>query len=441
MTDLNTLESAVDRALKYYLKGTERIAVGVSGGLDSMCLLSALCKFYSKSRILCVHVQHGIRGAQALRDAEFVGEFCKNNGIEFLRFDIDVPESAKKNKRSIESEARECRRSIFSSLVSSGKADVIALAHHESDRIESVLMHALRGCGTGGLVGMKEFDGYLFRPLLNVSKSEIHRYARENRISCVVDDTNFDTKYLRNFLRIEVLPLLGSRYDLSSLVTLSRLAEEDERFINSLLEEDAFVVGSDECSVKEDKLATDYALSSRYVIRAAKRAGLKTDLEKKHVDAILDMPKLLNGKTIDLPGGYKCVRDYGRVTIYKEKERVDDVTDFVVGITPFSTGYICVTPQEEKKTDGVLFFDRDKMPNDAIVRFRREGDVFAPYGGGTKKLKKYLIDKKIPGRKRDFLPLVCSGNKVLAICGVEISEEIKIDENTVNPMQIKYKEE
>lgn len=431
----------MDRALKYYLNGNERIAVGVSGGEDSMCLLFALCRLYPKDKILCVHVQHGIRGDDAIGDAQFVCDFCHKEGIGFLRFDINVPESAKTNKRSIESEAREQRREIFSSLISSGKADVIALAHHESDRIETVLMHALRGCGTGGLVGMREMDGYLFRPMLTVQKSEVRRYAKENRISFKVDKTNSDTKYLRNFLRNDVMPLLSERYDLSSLVTLSELAARDDSFINSLIDDGAFIDGKDECSVREDKLTLDYALASRYVRETAKRAGLKTDLEKKHVDAALDVGNLQNGKTIDLPGGYKCVRDYGCLTVYKEKRRIDDCVEFAVGITPFSTGYVCITPRETDKSSGVLFFDQDKIPENAIIRFRRDGDVFTPYGGGTKKLKKYLIDKKIPNRKRDFLPLVCSGNKVLAICGVEISEFIKADENTVNCLQIKYEEE
>ena len=163
------------------------LAVGLSGGEDSMCLISVLLRVWDKNRIKAVHVQHGIRGESSLSDACFVENFCRENGIELFRFDADIPAMAQKSGLSLESEARLYRKKVFSSILSQKKADFILLAHHRLDCAESVLMHVFRGSGINGLRGMSECDGKIIRPLAAVDKCEISSYVKERGIAFCSD--------------------------------------------------------------------------------------------------------------------------------------------------------------------------------------------------------------------------------------------------------------
>lgn len=442
MTETKLLESVVTATLDKYCAISDRLAVGVSGGEDSMCLLSLLAEVRDRSRLIAVHVQHGIRGNEALEDARFVEEFCLKNGIAFLRFDKNVPEFAAKNKISVESAARICRRRIFRAVIDEGKADYIVLAHHAADQTESVLMHVLRGAGTGGMAGMREKEGFVLRPLLGVDKALISRYVAAKHIAFREDSTNGDTAYRRNFLRHEVIPLIKRHYDVDSAASrLSQLCRADDEFIYSQLKDEDFRCGEESCSFPSEMLHRPYAVASRYVLRAAERAGLSEDVEKKHVDAVLALSEKANGSEIDLPHGFCAAKEYGEITVYRRRQRLYDEIAFAEGITPFADGYISITPAEKRFKKGSPVFDGDKIPPEAVVRFRREGDTFAPYKSGKKKLKEYFIDEKVPRRLRNEIPLICAGDRVLCVCGMEIADEIKTDDHTVNCLKFIYGKE
>ena len=428
--------------LSQYLTGHERLAVAVSGGRDSMSLLAFLLENYDSKLLTVLHVEHGIRGEQSVRDAEFVEQFCKNRGVAFCRYDADIPALAKEQGVSVESAARNYRKSVYESVINAKKADYVLLAHHRGDQIESVLMHIFRGCGIGGLRAMSARDGYILRPLIDISREEIDSFIAEKTIAYREDSTNVDSDYNRNFIRNEIIPLIKSRYDVEeSVLRLSESAASDEQFISSLIDETLISVTPGECRLHLNALKNHYSLASRYVMLALKKAGLECDVEKKHVLAVMELSDAQNGSVVCLPHGYRAVADYGEVVFYKEQLPVYDCTDFSVGITPFSEGYVSVFATDQIPVKGKLVFDGDKIPDSAVIRFRAEGDVFTPFGGGTKKLKEYFIDKKIARRKRDFIPLVCDGNQVLIVCGVEISDKVKVDEKTVNRLTVTYCED
>lgn len=442
MTEYSGIERTVKEVLDKYTDVSDRLAVGVSGGEDSMCLLSVLIKIRDKKNLVAVHVQHGIRGDESLSDALFVERFCLKNGVEFLRFDVDVPLIAAREKTGTETIARIYRHKALGSLIESKRADYVVLAHHRDDQTESVLMHVLRGSGASGLVGMKEKDGFILRPLLGVPKERISAYVKAEGIDFCVDSTNTDTVYNRNFVRREIIPLIKKRYDVDSATErLSLLAEADDTFIYSLVSDDDFFIGDNECSFGVDHLKKPYALSSRYVMKAAKYSGLVCDVEKKHVDAVIALADVKNGSEIDLPHGYRAVKEYRLITVYKKRAANNDEIPYAVGITPFAEGYVNISSAPVTFEKGRPVFDGDKIPDGAIVRFRRAGDVFKPFGGGTKKLKEYFIDEKVPKRFRDFIPLVCVGNKVLCVCGMEISDEIKVTGQNCNCLKFTYDKE
>ena len=442
MSGFDKIESTVWSVLDKFCFDGATLAVGLSGGEDSMCLISVLLRVWDKNKIKAVHVQHGIRGDSSLADAAFVENFCRENGIELFRFDADIPSMAQKSGSSLESEARLYRKKVFADILSEKKADFLLLAHHRLDCAESVLMHVFRGSGTNGLRGMSECDGKIVRPLASIDKSEISSYVKDHGISFCVDETNSDTAYNRNFIRKKVIPLVNERYDVvAAAEKLSSLARADDDFICSLIPDDDFTAENDRCSFAVTNLCKPYALASRYALFAAKKAGLVTDVEKKHVDEIIALSGKQNGKSVALPHGYRAAREYEKITVYKAEEIGPDCIPYAEGITAFGDGCVFVLPAEKKFVKGEIVFDGDKIPDGAEIRFRKEGDTFKPFGSGTKKLKEYFIDEKIPARYRNAIPLICKDSRVLAIAGIQISDDVKITEKTRNIMKFSYEKE
>ena len=424
----------------------DRLGVAVSGGADSMCLLSLLlsCEEISNDNIVVINVEHGIRGESSVRDSEFVKAYATSKGLKFLGYSVDIPTLCAQSGRSEETEARLFRKEVFSRLLDSGEVDYILTAHHEGDKTESVLMHAFRGCGIGGLVGMSEKNGKFIRPLINTKKSEILQYVTQNCIPFVTDESNFDDKYARNFIRNKVIPLIEERYPLSSSINaLSQSAKEDEEFINSCLEIDKYIAGGDgEVTVSVEAIKKPRALAVRYVLCSLKMAGLTADFERKHIENVISLGDKQSGKTVELPNGFTAVREFEKVIIAKSKKQlVYEEIEFCLGLTPFGEGVLEVSCSDNEVIKGVQKVDGDKIPDGAMIRFRQEGDVFTPYGGGTKKLKEYFIDKKIALSKRDGIPLLCDGNKVLCVIGYEISDDVKITKESKNVLLIRYTED
>ncbi len=435
------MERAKELILKYENAG--KLGVAVSGGVDSMTLLHLVLSLVSPEKLVVLNMEHGIRGEASLADTELVRSFAQSRGVAFVGRSVSVPELCSKSGRSEETEARLARREFFEDMLSDGVVDFVMLAHNEGDNTESVFMHLLRGSGIKGLIGMQEEDGKFLRPLLSVSREKIERYARENAIPYACDETNDEVKYSRNFLRNEVLPLLRSRYDVDGAIkTLSNNALADETFIRSRLNEEEYIKKTDEgVELEESALSLPSAISSRLIFKAASACGRKCDITSKHIEAVRSLKNSANGKKVEMGGDLVAIKEYGKIVICYQSETPYEEIEFSLGLNSFGDGTVEVYPTEPTLARGKLIIDGDKIPDGSVIRHRKEGDEFKPYGGGSKKLKEYLIDKKIPRRKRDSLPLLCYNNKVLAVFGVEISDEVKITQKTVNAFELKYTED
>ena len=173
------------------------IGVALSGGRDSVALAYALKK--ADVSLIAVNVEHGIRGESSVNDSKFVEEFCKKYDIPLLSFSVDVPSFCKQNGYTTEQGARILRYDIFDKVLSDGKCDFIALAHHADDQVETVFMRIIRGTGVRGLCGMSAVSGKYIRPLLDCTREDINDFIAKNELPYVDDETNFDTDYTRNF--------------------------------------------------------------------------------------------------------------------------------------------------------------------------------------------------------------------------------------------------
>ena len=405
---------------------TAKYVLAVSGGVDSMTMLHMFSSLSPRPDFSVVTVNHNIR-KEAQADCDFVENYCRQLNVECRKVSVDVPRYAEENKISEETAARILRYGVLENL----DCNYVCLAHHAGDNAETVLMHILRGSGARGATGIRVQNGKYIRPLLDMTREQIEAYAAEHSVPYVHDCTNDETKYTRNFIRRNVLPLL-KQPNPNAERNIARFAEniaEDSDYLDSLADISAVEFGDGCARVPVRLLQQPKPLTYRVINKVFGNLGVYKDIEKTHVEALINLANGAGGRKADLPFGFTAVSDYGYVTI--ERERKEQIAEFEI---PFSVGKT-VTPAgtvliSKVETDGALKIDLNKLPADSVFRSRKPGDIYTKFGGGTKPLKKYLIDKKIPQRLRDNLILIAKGNEVYVICGVEISDKVKVEESS-----------
>ncbi len=410
----------------------DNICVALSGGKDSMCLLYLLNNIKDDYNLTlsAVNIEHGIRGEESKNDSLFVKNYCEKLNIPIKLFSVDAIRYSKENGYTLEQGARILRYQIFNDLLINDRTLKIATAHHQNDNVESVLFNLFRGTGLKGLGGISASVNRIIRPLINVKRSEIDQYIDKNKIPYVQDSTNFDSTYSRNFIRNELLTKINEKFPMAidNINAFSKIACEEDEFLDRLAINLIDYNGENLSVIIE----SEPVLLKRAIIIALKECGLKKDYTKKHIDACFNLTTQNNGTYIILTNDLKVIKEYDKLSFYTDFPEKDGT------IYPFSLGSFTfndLTIRIEKsnfKNENALNFDGDKIPKNAVIRTRRNGDVFTKFSGGTKKLKDYFIDKKIERFKRDLIPLIAVDNQVLLIFGVEISDDIKIDENTKN---------
>lgn len=404
----------------------KKIGVALSGGVDSMVMLNLLKK--AGADLVAINVEHGIRGAVSKRDSKFVRNYCKRHEIECLAYNVDSLGYAAENNVSVELAARTLRYEIFDELLKEKKVDCIALAHHLNDQVETVLMRIFRGTGIKGLRGIVDREGYI-HPMLDFTKSEIRDYAALNRIPYKEDATNFDSEYTRNYIRHEIIPHVKSRFPGFEIAVkkLAKASEELEDYMMSIIPEAKEI--KEGASLPVSVLSMHPALAKKTIAETLRRLGCEKDVESSHLEALLTLKDSPNNAKINLPYGYDAYKAYDELCIVKRVEGSGFNQDFNVKRTYEYQGF-SYTFAETKEIKKGLTFDLEKIPEGAVIRTRQEGDRFKRYGGGTKSLGDYLTDVKIPSYMRDKLLVIAKDNLIYAVLGVEISDEVKIDENS-----------
>lgn len=416
-------------------KSGEIIGVGCSGGSDSLALLHYLANNQEKFdiEVVAIHVDHEIRENSYI-DADFVKEKAREWGIRFYKFRVDAPKIAKEKGISLESAAREARYGVFKTLLKKGLIDKIALAHHISDQAETILMHLFRGAGIAGAKGMSAISDKVYvRPFLNTTKDEILQYLAENHLDYCEDETNEDISYNRNFVRNVLMKEIKSRWPNveQALVNFAKSVKDDDEYINKQIYAEAIITEDKVVKIPTSYFLYDKALVSRIIFRAVKSIGINQDIERKHIEAISELAlKGDNGKRLFLPFEAIAIKEYDYLTIYnRHKEEVKFEQELKCGEfdVPNFGKLVVKRVKDFSILPGQLLIDYRKVPKDAVWRFRQDGDIFTKFGGGTKKLKSFMIDKKIPVRLRDYIPVLASGNEIFAIAGVEISDKVKVE--------------
>ena len=221
----------------------EKVLLGVSGGPDSIAMLSALYEI-QKERIIdfniyVAHVNHGIR-ENAKVDEKFVKEFCKERNIECFVLNTNIKEIAKENKRGLEETGREIRYKFFEEIGNEISANKIAIAHNKKDNAETIIMNILRGTGISGLCGMEIIQNKYIRPLLFETREKIEEYLKNKNIEPRIDETNFENEYTRNKIRNIVLPYIQKEFNPNFIDTLNRLSsivKEENNYLKKITEQ------------------------------------------------------------------------------------------------------------------------------------------------------------------------------------------------------------
>lgn len=278
----------------------QRVGVAVSGGADSVFLLHVLRELWPRwdLRLSVIHIEHGIRGAASMADAEFVRQLAANLGLPFHVREADVPSIS----GNLEEAARNVRQAFYAELIAAGTVDRVATGHTRSDQAETVLYRILRGSGLTGLSGILPVtNGGLVRPLLEIDRNEIEQWLREHGSAWREDETNRDRTYARNRLRHEILPLLRDGFNPqldAALSNLATLAQDEETYWKSqLLHAQPPIPNPQSLVLPVSQLTgSPPALARRLVRRAMEMVkGDLRGIEFAHVERILEMVRSPNG--------------------------------------------------------------------------------------------------------------------------------------------------
>ncbi|MFY9114279.1 MAG: tRNA lysidine(34) synthetase TilS [Dethiobacteria bacterium] len=447
----------------------DKVLTGVSGGPDSLCLLHILLQLRSELgiRIYVAHLDHGLR-AEASREFEFVRALSGKWGLPFYGARVDTAFYRQKKGLSVQAAARFCRYIFFKKAAAYFGANKIATAHHHDDQVETILMNIINGTGLDGLAGIKVIRRHkgieLVRPLLETGKDEIIACCHENGLEPVCDLSNLEPVYLRNKIRLELIPYLAREYNPrigEAVSRLSALAGEEGAYLHRkaflLYKKYAREQGKDKViidAVMVQKLHT--ALRRRILRIAWQRINRDEDTvpESKHIEAL---EYLLHenrvGKEIQLPHHRRAYITAAGLVMATESRRKRFVMEAVVlnvpGITsvPDIKGIyetVIKDPRElswppDDRREAYLDYERLSLP--LAVTCRWAGARFRPLGmdGRKKKLKDYLIDRKIPRQERDHLPLVVSGTDIAWVTGLGIAHPFRITTGTRRALVIRFK--
>lgn len=281
------LEKEVLTTIKKYnmINDGDKVVIGVSGGPDSITLLNVLNKFKEKLniKIYVAHINHSIR-KEADEETEYVREFCKKIDVEFFFKKIDVESEAKKLKIGTEEAGRNIRYAFFEEVAEKVGANKIATAHNSNDNAETVLMNIIRGTSISGLKGIEKMrDNKFIRPLIETTRATIEEYCRIEKLSPRYDKSNKENIYTRNKIRNLLIPYIQKEFNpniIEGINRLSNIAEEEERFINSMVEEEYKRI------VIVEKNNNTKPNNTNYIVQKSKKQNANNIIEKIEKDVI-----------------------------------------------------------------------------------------------------------------------------------------------------------
>ena len=424
----------------------DTVVVAVSGGADSMCLLHFFNKISSRMRlnIICAHVNHSIRGAEADSDEEFVRSFCNKHNIKAVFAHYDVPKIAKENGESEEQCGRRLRYEFFDSVAENAK---IATAHNLNDSAETFLFNFTRGTGLKGLTGIPPVRDNIIRPLSECTRDEIELYLSSEGVQYVTDSTNLSDEYSRNKIRHNVLPVLNEINPgfFSVFANCISVLADSEKYLEEKTDE-AFIKSKKNRKFSiDDIIQLDKVIRDRLIIKIAEYYGA-SDVSFRHVEIINNILSaggalmLSEDVTIVSDGKYLYKADEKLIEVdinekYDKSKTVYEFPGCTLAVETVDKNIIKNYNSRQLCLSG--YADCDKLVN-SIFRSRKDGDRFR-YANArhSKSLKNLFKENNISISDRWGIPMLADDEHILWIDGVGVSAFAAVDEKTENIVKIR----
>jgi tRNA(Ile)-lysidine synthase len=438
---LNGLEFRVRNTIRNYgmLADGEHVLVAVSGGPDSTALLHILHALTKELhlRLTVAHLNHCIRGTEGDADQDFVRRMSAGLDLPFILEVIDIKRESQEQQRNLEELARQRRYEFLRRAAGEAGAQKIAVGHTLNDQAETILFRLMRGSGLEGLSAIHPIvESVLIRPLIECSRESILQYGKEMGIPYREDSSNKDLRHARNRIRGQLLPYMETHFNPQVASTLARealLARETWSYVDSRAKEyyEQIHRASDEyILLSTPELLKIHPALQKQVLRQAVREclGSLRGIAALHIDSLLALcGDERSGARVQLPHGCLALRQFDAILLYRKfpepaRSFAYDLSIpgscFVPEAGAFFASEICSAPDPRTMRERCAFqafLDRSELPASLVVRSRVPGDRYG--GGDHRKVKKMLIDGKIPLAQRSTLPMVVAGNDVVWIPG------------------------
>ena len=405
---------------EHLFSSNDKILVALSGGADSVALLCVL--HTAGYPCEAAHCNFHLRGEESNRDELFVRQLCRKYGIHLHTIDFNTTQYATEKRISIEMAARELRYNWFEKIKKECKANVIAVAHHQDDSVETMLLNLIRGTGITGLLGIRPRNGAIVRPLLCINREEIIRYLQQIGQDFVTDSTNLEDEYTRNKIRLHLLPLMQEINPSvkNSLIETSNYLNDVATIYNKVIDEPKKKIITPE-GIRIDALL-DAPTPETLLFETLHPLGFNSAQIKDIASSLHGQP----GKQF-ISKEWRVIKD--RNLLLLESIRPEDGTTLPYQLIKEEREY---SPDfqipRDKKT---ACFDADKLTEEIHCRKWRTGDTFIPFGmKGRKKVSDYLTDRKFSISQKERQWVLCCGERIAWLIGERTDNRFRIDETT-----------
>ncbi len=411
------------------------IVAAVSGGADSMAMLDGLVRL-PIAPLTVVHVHHGIRGAEADRDAALVESWCASHGISCRVYRVDIPAQAAREKIGLEECGRRVRYQLLAQTADEVSARWIATAHTLSDQAETVLLNLTRGAGPAGLCGIPRVRGRILRPLLSFTRAEIEAYCAARQLPFVQDSTNGDDAYARNRIRNQVIPALRTLNPQleHAVLRMTRQMQAEHDFVVQTAA--ALCASSAQPDGWRAVALADApsAVCSEALRQICAARGIRHDLSDRHIAQLTHV--LRAGGAVDLPGSVRIQCSAGILSFAAVP--VDEPTPLILSVSlPIRAKWCgrqlflaesCGNAESaqkiyKKSLSDSLDYDTITKSKQVQLRSRRPGDEIRPVGRGiTKTVKKFMNEAKIPADRRSRIAILEVDGRIAWVEGLGTAE-------------------
>lgn len=443
------------------LKNGDRVLIAVSGGPDSIALMNILYELKDEFnlKLIVAHLNHGLRGKESDRDEEFVKDAAKRLNLKCYTKRIK-PGMLKEKGVSPEESARRARYKYFEGLVNRLHCNRIALGHNADDQAETILMRFIRGSGLKGLGGIPPVrkNGLIIRPLIEVFRKEIEEFLKKEKIPYVIDSTNKSMDFLRNKYRHKLIPFIEKEFNPNIKKTVLRMAEifrNEEKFLSEITKssKNLYRKINDGVVIDLTVLNTFSVAKKLRIIRSAIEELSGNLLHFGHVH-FYDILKISENQKpnqrLNLPGNLIAIKEYNQLKIlFNKNEEITQKFNVTLNINnkTLIPALKCVVESKLilrkdirrlKTPPDTALLDYDKLEKPLFFRNYCYGDRFFPLGApGTKKLKDFFIDSRIPLQERYRIPLLISGDKIAWVAGLRIDDRFKVTDETKRVLKLK----